>query len=154
MPTNPGRLVYGTIAVGALLAAESAKRETYARTVLAVAITLMLYWLAHSYSEFVGRRLERSQPFSFGGFAEAALHEMAVLIGAAIPLIVLIIWWAAGASLAAAVTAAVWTSAIVMLVIEMVIGYRAELSGRAFVIQTAFGAMLGLLVIVLRLLLH
>ena len=44
MPTNPGRLVYGTIAVGALLAAESARQETYVETVFAVAITLLLYW--------------------------------------------------------------------------------------------------------------
>src|ERR1035441_8833725 len=49
MPTNPGRLVYGTIAVGALLAAESARQETYVETVFAVAITLLLYWLAHSF---------------------------------------------------------------------------------------------------------
>jgi hypothetical protein len=154
MPTNPGRLVYGTIAVGALLAAESANHETYAETACAVAITLLLYWLAHSYSEFVDRRLEQSKPFSFNGFAEAALHELGVLVGAAIPLIVLMIWWVAGASLGAAVSAAVWTSAIVIVGTEIVIGRRAELSGREFITQTAFGAILGLLVIALRLLLH
>ena len=154
MPTNPGRLVYGTIAVGALLAAESARQETYVETVFAVAITLLLYWLAHSYSEFVDRRLEHGKPFSFSGFAEAALHELAVLVGAAIPLIVLVIWWVAGASLGAAVGAAVWASAIVIVVIEIVIGRRADLSGREFVTQTALGAILGLLVIALRLLLH
>ncbi len=154
MPNNPGRLVYGTIAVGALLAAESARQETYVETVFAVAITLLLYWLAHSYSEFVDRRLEHAKPFSLDGFAEAARHELAVLVGAAIPLIVLVIWWVAGASLGAAVGAAVWTSAIVIVGIEIVIGRRAELSGREFVTQTAFGAMLGLLVIALRLLLH
>jgi hypothetical protein len=154
MPTNPGRLVYGTIAVGTLLAAESARQETYVETVFAVAITLLLYWLAHSYSEFVDRRLEHGKPFSLDGFADAALHELAVLVGAAIPLIVLVIWWLADASLGAAVSAAVWTSAIVIVVIEIVIGRRAELSGREFVTQTAFGTILGLLVIAVRLLLH
>ena len=34
---NPGGLVYGTILVATLLAAESPKRETYAKTVAAVA---------------------------------------------------------------------------------------------------------------------
>jgi hypothetical protein len=154
MPANSGRLVYGTIAVGALLAAESARQETYLETVGAVAITLLLYWLAHSYSEFIDRRLEHGKPFSFDGFAEAALHELAVLVGAAIPLIVLVSWWVAGASLGAAVSAAVWTSAIVIVAIEIVIGRRAELPGRAFVTQTAFGATLGLLVIAVRLVLH
>jgi hypothetical protein len=154
MPTNPGRFVYGTIAVGALLAAESARQETYLETVSAVAITLLLYWLAHSYSEFVDRRLEHGKPFSLDGFADAALHELAVLVGAAIPLIVLLIWWVAGASLGAAVSAALWTSAIVIVAIEIVIGRRAELSGRAFVTQTGFGAILGVLVMALRLVLH
>jgi hypothetical protein len=154
MTGNPGRLVYGTIAVGALLAAESARRETYLETVLAVAVTLLLYWLAHSYAEFVDRRLEHAKPFSLEGFAAAARHELSVLVGAAIPLIVLVIWWIAGASLGAAVGAAVWTSAIVIVLIEIVIGRRAELTGREFATQTAFGALLGLLVIALRLLLH
>ena len=154
VPTNPGRLVYGTIAVGTLLAAESARQETYVETVFAVAVTLLLYWLAHSYSEFVDRRLEHGKPFSLDGFADAARHELAVLVGAAIPLIVLVIWWVADASLGGAVSAAVWTSAIVIVVIEIVIGRRAELSGAEFVTQTTFGAILGLLVIALRLLLH
>ena len=54
--------------MAALLAAESARQETYPRTVGAVAITLILYWLAHSYSEFTGERLERGEPFSYSGF--------------------------------------------------------------------------------------
>lgn len=45
---NPGDAIYGAIAVGVLLAAETPRRETYARTVAAVTITLLLYWLAHS----------------------------------------------------------------------------------------------------------
>ena len=55
MPTNPAGLVYGTIAVGALLAAESARQETYTRTIIAVAIALILYWLSYSYAEFTGQ---------------------------------------------------------------------------------------------------
>jgi len=57
VPANPAGLIYGTIAVAALLAAESARRETYVETVGAVLITLLLYWLAHSYAGFTGERV-------------------------------------------------------------------------------------------------
>lgn len=154
MFTSPGGLVYGTIAVGALLAAESARRETYAKTVLAVAITLMLYWLAHSYAEFTGRRLEEGKAFTLMGLAQATVREFSVLIGAAIPLVVLLVFWALGAHLTSAVTAAIWTSAVMIVIIELVVGLRAELTGRDLARQTAFGAVLGVLVMVLRVVLH
>jgi hypothetical protein len=154
MSPSPAGLVYGTIAIGALLTAESARSETYAKSVLAVVITLLLYWLAYSYAEFTGRRLEKGEPFEFGELAAAAVKELSVLIGASVPLFVLLIFWAAGAQLSAAVSAAIWTSAVMIVIIELVIGVRAQLSGRDLVLQTAFGAMLGLLVLALRVVLH
>jgi len=154
MSPSPAGLVYGTIAIGALLTAESARSETYAKSVVAVVITLLLYWLAYSYAEFTGQRLEKGEPFEFGELGAAAVKELSVLIGASVPLFVLLIFWAAGAQLSAAVSAAIWTSAAMIVIIELVIGVRAQLSGRDLVLQTAFGAMLGLLVLALRVVLH
>jgi hypothetical protein len=154
MPANPAGLIYGTISVAALLAAESARQETYPRTVGAVLITLMLYWLAHSYSQFTGERVKEQVAFTYGGLLDTARHELAVVIGAVGPLAVLILFWVFGASLAAAVTAAIWTSAAIVVVLEIAIGVRAELTGRELVRQTVVGAILGLLVIALRVLLH
>jgi hypothetical protein len=154
MSPSPAGLVYGTIAIGALLAAETARSETYAKSVIAVVITLLLYWLAYSYAEFTGRRLERGEPFAFADLAVAAMKELSVLIGASVPLLVLVIFWASGAALRSAVSAAIWTSAGMILIIELVIGIRAGLRGRELVMQTAFGALLGLLVIALRVVLH
>src|ERR1700730_4181454 len=146
MPTNPGGLVYGTIAVAALLSAETARRESYAKSVAAVAITLLLYWLALSYAEFTGQRLEKSEAVRIARPAPAMARGLSVLIGAAIPLVVLLVWWAAGAQLATAINAAIWTSALTILLIEVLSGLRAQLSGRDLVLQTALGAVLGLLV--------
>jgi hypothetical protein len=154
MVANPAALVYGTIAVAALLAAESAQRETYAGTVTAVVVTLLLYWFAHSYAQFTGRRLQQSERFTVDGLAQTMRHELPVLIGATVPLAVLLAWWAAGARLTAAVSAAVWTSAGTILVIEVMVGLRLKLTGRDLVAQTALGALLGLLVVALRVLLH
>ncbi len=154
MPNNPAGLIYGTIAVAALLAAESARQETYPRTAGAVAITLLLYWLAHSYSEFTGERLKRGEPFSYTAFARSAAQEVTVLLGAAIPFLVVLIFWVAGAALVTAVSAAIWTSVAIVIGTEVSIGVRADLGGRELVRQTAVGVLLGLMVIALRVLLH
>jgi hypothetical protein len=141
------------IAVAAMLAAESARRETYVKTLVAVAITLLLYWLARAYSEFTGDRLGSGEPFSFAGLARAARHETPILIGAAAPVLVLLIWWIAGAGLGSAVVAAVWAAAAMIVLIEIVLGVRSHLSGRELAVQTGFGVLLGLLVVALRVLL-
>jgi hypothetical protein len=154
MSASPGAVVYGTITVGALLAAESARRETYADTVGAVAIALLLYWLAHAYSGFVEHRLERKQPLTLGGLACALADELPIVAGAAIPLLALLICWVAGVHLTDAVTAAIWTSAAMIVIVEVVAGVRAELVAGAMVAQTAIGAFFGLLVIALKLILH
>lgn len=151
---NAAGLVYGTILVATLLSAESAVRETYPRTVAAVLVTLVAYWLTLSYSRFTGDRLERGERFELPELVGAAVEELTVLLGAAVPLIVLVIFWAAGASLSTAVTAAVYCSAATIIALELVIGVRAGLTGRQLALQTAVGAALGLLIIALRVLLH
>ena len=154
MPANLGGLVYGTIAVAALLAAESARRETYPRTVGAVAVTLILYWVAHSYAEFAEERVQHEEHLSFRGLWVSALYELPVLFGAAVPFAVLLLCWALGVGLEAGVAAAVWTSAAMIVLIEIGIGVRAQLKGRELLAQTLVGGLLGLLVVALRVLLH
>ncbi len=154
MRANPAGLIYGTISVAALLAAESARQETYPRTVGAVAITITLYWLAHSYATFTGERLEHHEQFTYKGLLLSATQELTVLLGASVPFGVLIVCWILGASLTGAVAGAVWTSAGIVIAAEVIIGVRAELTGRELLRQSVVGALLGLLVIALRILLH
>jgi hypothetical protein len=154
MGDNPAGAVYGTIAVAALLAAESARRETYLATVAAVVITLALYWLAHSYAEFTGERLRTGERLTWPGLSRMMARELTILIGAAVPLVVLLISWVGGASLTTAVNAAIWTSAAMIAIIEVILGLRSRLPGRELAAQTVLGALLGLLVVALRVVLH
>lgn len=154
MPENPGGLVYGTILVATLLAAESASHETYGSTIGSVALALIVYWLAISYATFTGERARQGHHFTLRGFVSAIGHEVAVIYGTLGPLAALLVCWIAGARLATAVSAAVDTAAAMIVLSEIVIGVRSEASGRELVIQTAFGVLLGLLVVALRVLLH
>jgi hypothetical protein len=146
--------IYGTMTVGALLAAESAEYETYLKTVISVLITLVIYWLAHSYAEFASERLKEREPLRLGVLGRIMVSQVPILFGAAIPLVAVLALWAANASLSTAVTAAVWTSAVVVMLIEVMAGIRAKRTGRELALQTLFGGLLGLLIIVLRLTLH
>jgi glucose uptake protein GlcU len=151
MLPNTAGVLYGTIIVGALLAAESATRQTYGRTVGAVAIALLLYWLVHAYSSFAEHRVEQGEPLTFRGLARTLAAELMIVVGASIPLLAVLICWLAGARLSTAVNAAIYTSSAMIVVVEVVAGVSAELSGRDLIIQTALGAVFGLLVIALNL---
>lgn len=154
MPANPGGLIYGTIVVATLLAAESARSETYPRTIGGVLLALVLYWLAHSYAAFTGERLERGEPFAYAALARTASHELAVIYGAAVPLVVLLVFWAVGNRLATGVTAAIWAAVAMIVATEVTIGVRADLKGSELARQTLVGALLGVLVLGLRIVLH
>jgi hypothetical protein len=154
LPTNPGGLVYGTILIAALLSAESAKVETYVETLAGVALTEIIYWLALSYSEFAGHRVDEGQPFTIKGFWRSARHELAVSEGALVPLLVLIGCWIADVKLHNGIRLAIWASAGVIVAAEVVIGIRADQHGRELAVSAALGVVFGLLVISLRLILH
>ena len=53
--------------------AESAVRESYGETVAGVLVALLLYWLAHAYSELVGWRLEEAEPLTPAGLRGKAV---------------------------------------------------------------------------------
>lgn len=151
---NLAAVVYGTITVGALLAAESAASETYAETIAAVMLALLVYWLAHSYAGLTEYRLAQHKALTLRDLAQTLTEELMILVGAAVPLLVLIICWIAGVGLGNAVTAAIWTSAVMIVLVEVYAGIRARLSGRELVLQAALGTLFGFLVIALRFILH
>jgi len=151
---NPARVVYGIIAVGALMAAESGRHESYPDTVASALVATALYWLAHSYADVLGRRLATFERLTARALREAAVREFAIVRGAAIPLLVLLICWAAGASQQSAVTAALWSSVASLFIFELIAGVRSRASAREIALETAVGAVLALGIVFLKALLH
>jgi hypothetical protein len=146
--------VYGTIAVGVLLAAETAQRENYAETIGALSLTIVLYWIAHAYASNATRRLREQEHLTAKGFAKAMVEQAPILAASVPPLAMLIVFGIAGASLGHAVTAGIWTAAASIVAIEVTAAVRAGAEGFELVGQAAIGVGLGLLVIVLKLILH
>jgi hypothetical protein len=151
---NPTGVIYGTIAVGAVLAAESTRRDTFPDTILATVLVLLLYWLAHAYAGLTGDRLKTREPLSTRMIWRSLAHQAAIAKGAALPIAILLLLWATPVTLNTAVIVALWASAVSLAFFEVVAAFRTPLSARERCLQILLGSFLGAGVLVVRLLLH
>jgi hypothetical protein len=151
---NPAGAVYGTITIGALLAAESSLRDTYPETVGSLVVALLVYWLAHSYAELLGQRLSAGERLTLSGLGRALGRDWAIVRGAGAPLVALLVAWAVGASQDTGVTVALWTCVASLLAFELLAGLRARAQPAELALELCIGATMGLGVILLRVILH
>jgi len=151
---NPSGIVYGIIVIGALLAAESGRHETYLDTVASAVIAAALYWFAHAYAEVLGRRLVRHERLSARTLMRALGHDWAIVQGAALPLAALAVGWIAGAAQQTAVTAALWSAIASIVVFELLAGIRARASARELALEGCAGAAMGIAILALKIVLH
>jgi hypothetical protein len=152
--SNPAGTVYGTIAIGALLAAESGRRETYLETIAAAILAIALYWLAHSYAELLGRRLANGERLTASALREVLRRDWAIVRGAGPPLLALLVCWLLGLHLEDGVTVALWTVAASLLAFELLAGLRARARPAELLFEGCVGATMGLGVLALRVILH
>jgi hypothetical protein len=151
---NAEGAVYGTLMIGVMLAAEDADRVGYPETIGAATIVLALYWLANLYTHTLGLRLKTREPLNVRLILRSCVHELPIIEGALIPVLALLVAWAAGATVASAVTAALWAAAVSIVFLEIAAGWLARLRPHDLWLQAGIGAVMGLAVIGLKLLLH
>jgi hypothetical protein len=151
---NPARVVYGVITVGALMAAESGHEESYADTVTAALIATGLYWLLHSYSNVLGRRLASGEHLTISTLWTGMIEESAIIRGAAIPLLALLISWAVGASRETGVTVALWSAVVCLVLFELAAAIRSRATPGELTLEVAVGLAMGLAILALKALLH
>jgi hypothetical protein len=150
----PERVVYGVILVGALIAAESGVHDGYPDMVGSTALALGIYWLAHSYSTVLGRRIGRREKLTTGGLARAMAHDWGIVRGASLPLLALLVCWAAGASQTTAINAAVWTAVVSLIAFELLAGLRARSTPGELALEGGVGVAMGLAILALKSLAH
>ena len=151
---NPAGVVYGIIAVGALMAAESGRHETYSEAIGSAVIAAGLYWFLHAYAHVLGRRLATRGSLTARALAHALVEEWAIVRGAAVPLLALIIAWATGAARETGVTAALWSAVVSLVVFELVAGVRSRASAGELALEVGVGVAMGVAILGLRVLLH
>jgi hypothetical protein len=147
-------VVYGVIVIGALLAAESGRHESYLDTVVSAVIAAGLYWLAHAYATVLGRRLTTRERLTTRSLWRALVHDWALVRGAAVPLLVILLAWATGAAQETAVSAALWSAAVSLLAFELLAGIRSRATPSELALELGVGLVMGLGILALRIVLH
>lgn len=143
-------VVYGLIAVGALMAAESGRHESYFDALASAVFATLLYWLAHAYADLLGRRLETGERLTVRTLGRALVHDWAIVRGGAIPLLALVIAWLAGASREACVTAALRTAVVAVVVFELLADVRAKSTPGELLLKGAVGVTMGLAILAVK----
>lgn len=151
---NPAGLIYGVLAIETIIAAETSQRQTFPKLIAASAIAMAMYWLASAYSHHWGSRLRQSAGWTVKEFTTSLMEEATILVGAALPTIVLLSAWVAGATVETGVTAVLWVGCLEVGLLEIATGIRRRLGLRDLAVQSLIGIALGLGILVVRLLLH
>ncbi len=152
--SNAEGAVYGAVMIGVLLAAEDARQETYAETIAATAIVVALYWMTSLYTHILGIRLRTNEPLNGSLIRRSMVHEFPVIEGAVSPVVVLVLAWATGASVTRGVRVAVFATAISIVVLEVAAGWRAKPRGQTIWLRATMGAIAGLGIVGLKVVLH
>jgi hypothetical protein len=142
------------ILVGALIAAESGMHDGYFDKAGSTLLALAIYWLAHSYSTVLGRRLEHRQKLTLGGLRQALEHDWGIVRGGSIPLLAILVCWALGASQTTAVNVAVWVAVATLIAFELMAGLRAKATPRELALESGVGIAMGLAILALKMLAH
>lgn len=151
---NPSGVIYGVIVIGALLAAESGRHESYSDTLLSAVLAAALYWLAHAYASVLGARLTQGERLSARALLGALARDWSLIRGAAIPLLALVLAWIVGARQETAVTAALWSAIASLVVLELVAGLRSRATAAELVLEVSVGLAMGMGILALKIVLH
>jgi hypothetical protein len=151
---NADGAVYGTVMIGVLLASEDARHEGYGATIGAAALVLAIYWLTHLYTRTLGQRLQKRESLNMKVLWHSCVHELPIIEGAFVPVLALLVAWAAGSTVATGVNIALWTVVASIVILEIAAGWRARLQPQRLWLQAGVGAVMGSAIIVLKLVLH
>jgi hypothetical protein len=141
--------IYGAIITAAIIAATGAKLSTTA-LVVAVVVTLLVYWVAEEYAEVLGEQAEGGRLPTWASIRGMLVSTWPMVSASYAPLLALVIARAAGASALTAANVGLAVAVILLTVHGWWAGRAARLRGRQLLLSTAVAAALGIVMILLK----
>jgi hypothetical protein len=141
--------IYGAIVTAAILAAVGNSWNTLG-LVIAVLITLVVYWLAEEYAALLGEQVEGGVMPTWPYVRSALVATWPMVTASFIPLGVLIVSRVLGASTYLAANLALMTAVVILTVHGWLAARAAQLHGRRLVFATCTAAALGLVMVILK----
>jgi hypothetical protein len=150
LPENAPEFIYGVITIGAVMAAESGAHETYAETFASALVATILYWLARAYTDLLGHRLASGERLLARALGRELLADWAIVRGASLPLLGLLIAWIAGAGQETGVSVALYTAVAAIVLFELAAGVRSRSTPRELLFKTGVGVAMGLAILAMK----
>ena len=145
--------ITGTVVCAAAIAAVTGHVDTTAQLSLAILGTVAIYWIAHLHATTIGSSLTHGH-HPLAAFKHAFWHTLPIAGASVVPLGVLLATTLFGASLRTAAFTALFATIGLLGVYSYLAGIRAGLDTAGRVASAVAGAALGLLVVLLKMLLH
>jgi hypothetical protein len=144
--------IYGVIVSAAVMSASQAD-QAY-KMIIAVLVTLTIYWGAERYSRVVAERIHEGHRPSWTSVRYQLTHGWELVSASALPLITLAVMSVLGADLGTAVIGALLCSTLLLCVAGWAIGRGGRLSTGERVASTLVAGMFGLFFVLLKTFLH
>lgn len=153
---NPARAIYGTILVMAVITALSHDGTvTSALLIAGVLATTFVFWIAHVYAEVLGNRIEGGSGVpSFANIVTAARGEWPLVEASLLPVLSLLLGVIGLVKTDTAVTIAIGVGVAELFGYGIVAGRRLNLSGVGVIVVGVVNGGLGLLIVLLKVLVH
>jgi hypothetical protein len=153
---SPSSTIYGTIVAAALIATESAADASTAEIVGSVLATLVVYWLAHVYSDLLAPHDRRERPGHPTGHAilTALAEEWGIVAGGLGLVIVLVITDLAGVPTAVAINIALAGAVVELIGWGILAARHAHLSAPWTALYATISAIFGAALVLLKFTLH
>ncbi len=151
---NPAGSIYGTIIATSIIAIEASVSTSLAELISTDLTTVLVYWLAHVYASFVASDQYPDGRSGWRRLGAIMAHECSLVVGSFLPLLAVLIAGIFTSNVSSAATAGLWAGVALLYAW----GFAASRAGgRTWVRSLAFGligALFGVAVVVMRVLLH
>jgi hypothetical protein len=141
--------IYGAIVTASILAAAGGHLPAGA-LVVAVVVTLVVYWVAEEYAELLGEQAEAGRLPTWPHIRAALAATWPMVSASFLPLLALVLTWLAGGSVPTAANVGLAVAIVLLAIHGWSAGRAAQLRGRQLVAATSVAALLGLVMIVLK----
>jgi len=141
--------IYGTIVTASIMATSGGELPAAAETA-AVLVTLTVYWIAHEYADLLGSHIAGGQMPGWREIRDALTASWTMVSASYVPLLVLIAATLAGAAATDAASAGLAAAALELVLYALAAGRAAALGRRPQILIAASAAVLGLVMIGLK----
>jgi hypothetical protein len=141
--------IYGTVVTAAVIDTAGDHVSTE-KLVIAVVVTLLVYWVAEQYAEVLGEHTIAGHPPTWPE-VKTGLVDAFPMVGASyLPLLALVVTRVAGASAPVAANVGLGVALVLLIYHGWAAARVANLRGRSLLVATLIGAGLGLVMILLK----